>query len=207
MPSIAITGGIATGKSVVTTFLTERMNATVFYADQEVSYLLDHDSIVAQEIMTAFGPGIYNGQKKADRVYLRARLIEDPKSKKKLEEILHPRLRDQWMPQAKKAKGEPHSIFLAEIPLLYENDLAGYFDHVIVVAASQKTQLQRLITHRKLSSQTASALLQLQLPLIEKINRADQVIWNDGSMIILQEQVKIALSSIVQLQNSFLPQP
>ncbi|MFZ4116140.1 MAG: dephospho-CoA kinase [Chthoniobacterales bacterium] len=196
MPSIAITGGIATGKSVATKFLAEHLNVSAFDADLEVSHLLDYDPEVAQEMITTFGPAIYDGQKKANRVCLRAYLIENPHNKKKLEEILHPRLRRQWLPQAQQAKGKAQPLFLAELPLLYENSLEGYFDHVIVVAASEQIQWQRLVTQRQLSSKVASALLQLQWPLLEKVTRATQLIWNDGKILIFHEQLKMAMTSI-----------
>jgi dephospho-CoA kinase len=204
MPSIAITGGIATGKSLATKFLAEKLDVIAFDADQEVSRLLDHDPEVAQKLIAEFGLAIYDSQGKVDRVCLRAYLIENPHSKKKLEEILHPRLRSQWLPQAQQAKGKEQPFFLAEIPLLYENDLTSFFDHVIVVAASEQIVLQRLITHRGLSLKIASGLFQLQWPLVEKITRATQVVWNDGNILIFHEQLTMALFSILTLQHSFL---
>ncbi|KAB2643502.1 MAG: dephospho-CoA kinase [Verrucomicrobia bacterium] len=205
MPSIAITGGIATGKSIATQFLSKKLKTIAFDADQEVSHLLDHDPGVIEEIISKFGPTIYDGQKKANRVILRALLIEHPESKKKLEEILYPRLRAQWTPLALKAKGKTQPLFLAEIPLLYENNLIDYFDEVIVVAASEQTALQRLSSHKGLSTANALALIQLQSPLIEKIKRAPRVLWNDGSITILEEQLNLLFFTILQRQHLLLP--
>lgn len=203
MPSIAITGGIATGKSCAIEFLEVKLGIKAFSADRATSDLLDHDPEVAEEMICAFGPLIYHSPKKTDgvrrvdRERLRAHLIENEASKKKIESILHPRLRSLWLPQAQQAKGDVSSLFLAEIPLLYENDLAKHFDHVMVVAASEQKALQRLIVHRGLSSEAASAFIQLQWPLIEKIKHAHQVAWNDGSLLILHQQLEIVVSSLL----------
>jgi dephospho-CoA kinase len=205
MPSIAITGGIATGKSTATQFLSEKLNTVAFNADQKIAYLLDHDSEVIHEIITEFGPTIYDGQKKANRVTLRNYLIERPESKKKLESILHHRLRTQWRPRALEAIGKTQPLFLAEIPLLFENNLSNYFDQVIVLAASEKTAVQRLSIHKGLSNPTALALIQLQLPLLEKIKCADKVLWNDGSITILEEQLNLLLFTILQIQHPLTP--
>jgi dephospho-CoA kinase len=200
MPSIAITGGIATGKSVARVFLEQQLETIAFSADREISQLLDNDPSVAQELTTVFGPEIYHhGKKQANRVRLRAHLLANEASKKQIETILHHRLRSLWLPKAKQAQGKRKPFFLAEIPLLYENDLADYFDHVIVIAAYEKIILRRLILERGLSITTATALMKLQLPLVEKIKRAHQVVWNDGSIPIFYEQLQLALSSILKL--------
>src|SRR3990167_3785939 len=120
MPSIGITGGIACGKSIVTNFLAQTMKTTPFNADQEIAFLLDHNPEVAKEIRAHFGNASYDNQSKANRAFLRSQIIADPKAKQTLEEILHPRLREKWHPQAMAALDNPHLLFLSEIPLLYE---------------------------------------------------------------------------------------
>lgn len=200
MPSIAVTGGIACGKSLVIKFLKtfckkQKISCTFFDADQEVSRLLDHNIEVATEIKNIFGNEIYNEQGKANRLLLRSLLLSSSDHKKQLENILHPRLKKIWHPQTIKAQANGHFFFIADIPLLFENNLASYFDHVIVVAASEEVQKHRLTKQRHLSPETASALLQLQLPLIDKIKRADIVLWNDGTKENLEKQFLILFNS------------
>lgn len=196
MPSIAITGGIACGKSKAIEILRKDSSINFFSSDDEVSRLLETDSYVIQEIVSAFGPHVYDTEKKINRNYLRSCLTQDPKSKEILEAILHPRLRKSWLPQAKAAYQEPKITFFAEIPLLYEKNLASHFNKVLVIAASRATQIQRLINFRNLSYHSAVALLDLQLPLLEKIHRADFVIWNDGNEFSFYEQLKLAMTAI-----------
>lgn len=201
MPSIAITGGIACGKSLVMSLFSafcehEKKSCLLFEADKEVAHLLDHDSEVAQEITHAFGAGLYNEQGKADRAQLRSLMLSSPQHKKQLEEILHPRLKKIWHPQTLTARNNADFIFVADIPLLFENNLAEYFDHVIVVAASEQVQKDRLTQQRHLSPETASALLQLQLPLTDKIKHADVVLWNDGTKENLEQQFSLLIPSL-----------
>ena len=167
-----------------------------FDADKEVAYLLDHNPEVAQEISAIFGLEIYNDGGKVDRAQLRSLILSSPHYKKQLEEILHPRLKKIWHPQTIAAQGDNDSIFIADIPLFFENNLAEYFDHVIVVAASEKVQRDRLAQQRHLSREIASALLQLQLPLTEKINHATFVLWNDGTKENLEKQFSLLTHSL-----------
>ena len=190
MPSIAITGGIACGKSYVASLLATILNVTPFNADKEVAALLEHNGEVLLEIGAAFGNNVLDQQGSLSRAALRSLIIKSPEHKKTLEAILHPRLRKKWQPLALSSFGQNDITFLAEIPLLYENNLASFFDQVIVVASSEKTALYRLTHDRQLSRDVALSMLQLQQPLNEKIALADIVIWNDGKKEIVEEQTK-----------------
>ncbi len=198
MPSIAITGSIAAGKSMATSFLAKRLAVSPFIADQEITNFLENDQNVIQELITAFGRAIYSDKGEIDRVRLRAHLIKNSRSKQKLEAILHPRLRNQWLPRAQAAKGNRKIFFLAEIPLLYENDLKDFFDDVVVVGACEKVLLHRLTNYRNLTSRVAHALIKLQWPLQEKISRATYVVWNDGIIDFLEQQIMMLGLSILK---------
>ncbi len=195
MPSIAITGGIACGKSYVTSLLATMLNVIPFNADQEVAELFEQNGEVILEMRAAFGNNIVNQQGKINRAALRSLIIKSPEHKKTLEAILHHRLRKKWQPLALASFGQDDSTFLAEIPLLYENNLASFFDQVIVVASSEKVQLHRLTHDRQLSRDVALSMLHLQQPLNEKTALADIVIWNDGKKELIEEQLLIALSN------------
>ena len=201
----SILNDASTGTTTQCTSALELWKRVVFFdADKEVAQLLDHDHEVAQEITHAFGASLYNEQGKADRAQLRSLILASPQHKQQLEEILHPRLKKIWHPQAIAAQGDTTSIFIADIPLLFENSLAEYFDHVIVVAASEQVQKDRLAQQRHLSPETASALLQLQLPLTEKINRATFVLWNDGTKENLEKQFLLLLHSLFSPMSTTL---
>jgi dephospho-CoA kinase len=107
-------------------------------------------------------------------------------------------LQQQWQPQAEKAFQQRDLFFIAEIPLLYEIfGLASFFDYVIVVGASQNVQLERLVHQRHLSHEEAFSFLQIQLPLDEKIARADYLLWNDGSPLLFEKQLTQAVTALL----------
>jgi dephospho-CoA kinase len=111
----------------------------------------------------------------------------DPGKKLALEQILHPRIRRQWAVQAE-SRRESAELFLADIPLLYETGGETLCDRVVVVACSQRIQLQRLMTRSSLSQMEAEQIIAAQMPLAEKIGRADHVIWNNGPLAVLAAQ-------------------
>lgn len=191
MPSIAITGGIACGKSHAIDFLSKSLTVTSFNADKEISTLLEKNTEVAGAIKKTFGSHFYSQEGKPNKKLLRELILSSPQNKETLESILHPRLRKIWQPRALAALHQTDTFFLAEIPLLYENNLASFFDYVIVIASSESLQIKRLVEERNLPYQTASRLIQLQQPLIKKIERADYVLWNDGKKNSLDRQLSL----------------
>ncbi len=186
---IGITGGIATGKSSVSTrlrgFLPE---ANVFDADLAARDLAKNDPEARREIAQTFGPEIYSAGD-LNRAALRAIIFADPEKKRALEQILHPRIRRQWAAEAESHRG-PNQIFLADIPLLYETGGKSLCDRVVVVACSAATQLQRLMARSSLSREAATEMIAAQMPLTEKMKRADYVIWNNGPETTLALQVE-----------------
>src|SRR6266536_2965273 len=114
----------------------------------------------------------------------------DPEVQKKLalEQILHPRIRRQWSAQAKTSSSQ---FFFADIPLLYETGGETLCDRVVVVASSPHIQLKRLLERKRIDSSAAEEMIKSQMPLTEKISRADHVVWNNDGRFVLKEQAKL----------------
>ncbi len=196
MPAIGITGGIATGKSSLVAELRAHLPAAEFFdADQAARQLAEDDPEVRALITAAFGPEIYSAAG-LNRAALRTIVFADPEKKQALEQILHPRIRRQWALQAESRRGST-AIFLADIPLLYETGGETLCDRVVVVACSQRIQLERLMTRSDLDQAAAERIVAAQMPLAEKIARAEHVIWNNGprSTLAAQAQILAALWS------------
>ena len=191
---IGITGGVATGKSAFGESLRQFLTATFFDADQAAHALTKDDPEVRNEIAQIFGPEIYSADGGLNRSQLRAIVFADPEKKRALEQILHPRIRRQWAVAAE-SRRESTEIFLADIPLLYETGGDSLCDRVVVVACSASVQLQRLMARSSLSHSAAAEMISLQMPLPEKIGRADHVIWNDGPRAALVGQAEILATS------------
>ena len=93
------------------------------------------------------------------------------------------------MAEAKKHPNSP-DFFFADIPLLYETGGETLCERVVVVASSHKVQLERLAKRKALKSSEAEQMINSQMPLEEKIKRADHVVWNNGDRATLMEQAK-----------------
>ena len=189
MPAIGITGGISTGKSTFCDCLRELVPAAKFFdADQAARSLVDLPE-VKQEILGQFGSDVFSPDGDLNRTKLRAIVSGDATRRHALEQILHPRIRRQWIAEAKKHRNSS-DFFFADIPLLYETGGETLCEHVVVVACSQKVQLDRLSQRKSLKASVAEQMINSQMPLEEKIKRADHVVWNNGDHATLMDQAK-----------------
>jgi dephospho-CoA kinase len=190
MPAIGITGGISTGKTTFCDYLREICpDAKFFNADKAARDFVDLDKEVKEELLREFGPETYFPGGDLNRERLRAIVFGDPAKKSALEQILHPRIRQQWSAEAKTHRNAPE-FFFADIPLLYETGGETLCDRVVVVACSREVQLARLWQRSRLDRATAGQIIDLQMPLNEKISRADHVVWNNGERTVLIEQAR-----------------
>ncbi len=144
---------------------------------------------VKQEIRGEFGGEVFSPDGDLNRAKLRAIILEDAAKRRALEQILHPRIRRQWMAEAKKHRNSP-DFFFADIPLLYETGGETLCERVVAVACSRKVQLDRLVKRKSLKGSEAEQMINSQMPLEEKIERADHVVWNNGDRATLMEQAK-----------------
>ena len=199
MPAIGITGGICTGKSTFCGCLREILPAAKFFNADEAAHALVELPEVKQEIRAEFGSGIFSSDEALNRAKLRAIIFGDATRKRALERILHPRIRGQWRAEAKRHRNSP-DFFFADIPLLYETGGESLCDRAVVVACSYKVQLARLAERMSLKNTEAEQMIRSQMPLEEKIARADHVVWNDGSRAALMEQAHF-LAALWQQQS------
>jgi dephospho-CoA kinase len=222
MPAIGITGGISTGKTTFCECLREIIPvATFFNADQAARQLADLDPDVRKEIEAEFETAIYSPTGDLNRAKLRAIILENAEKRRALEKILHPRVRRQWSAEAQKHR-QPFDFFFADIPLLYETGGETLCDKVVVVACSPEIQLARLLQRPSmeggapagpfpasqelaspeigaaLDRTTAEQLIKSQMPLEEKIRRADHVAWNNRKRAELMQQARL----LVQLWHA-----
>lgn len=189
MPAIGITGGISTGKSTFCDRLREIVPAAKFFDADLAAHSLAELPEVKQEILGQFGDGIFSPDGDLNRAKLRAIVFADAAKRRALEQILHPRIRRQWMAEANKHRNSP-DFFFADIPLLYETGGQTLCERVVVVACSRNVQLDRLAKRKSLEGSEAEQMINSQMPLEEKIKRADHVVWNNGDRVTLMEQAK-----------------
>jgi len=194
MKVIAVTGGIATGKSTAAALLATQLNCPSCSCDEIVHHLL-RSAPVIQKIADSF-PTTISSSGEVDRRLLAAQVFAVPAERRKLESLLHPLVLEgvaQWV----KAHEFGSVWGVVEVPLLYEVDFPLKRDVDIVVACSERTQIERL-TRREGSSDRVGDRIGAQMPVPEKIFRAEVVIWNDGSLGTLSRLVVLAARRIHQ---------
>ena len=191
MPAIGITGGISTGKSTFCDCLREIVPAAKFFnADQAGHELVELDPEVQKELVAEFGPKIYSRDGRLKRERLRAVVFKNAPKRRALEQILHPRIRRQWSVEAERHRQSP-DFFFADIPLLYETGGETLCDRVVVVACSPSIQVARFLLRKGITRGAAKEMIKWQMPLEEKITRADHVVWNNGERSVLAEQTRL----------------
>ncbi len=175
MKVLGITGGIASGKSLVSQQFKNR-GFTVLDAD-EVVHELFKDSTVLERIKHRF-PSAF--EETLNRKHLADLIFTDNKAKSDLESILHPLVYDRLKTELKNHISEPWVVL--DIPLLYETGGEALCDLVLVIHIDEDIQLKRLMDRNQLSVEEAKKRMIAQMPLKDKVNRADIVIDNSGTI-------------------------
>ena len=191
MPVIAITGGVASGKSNFTRLLSRRLpTAKLFDADAVARELVDSDPETQQKLFKRFGPEIFGSDGRVNRDRLREAVFGDEQCRRDLEALLHPAIHTQWIAMAQAAR-KPCEWLLVDIPLLYETGAQGECDEVALVACSEATQRARMVSYRGLTEEMANKIIASQASLAFKAAQADFVIWNEAPLARLEEQAEL----------------
>ncbi len=196
MPSqrrIGLTGGIASGKSSVGRWLAQR-GIPVLDADQVARQVLESGSEATQQVIAHFGDRVRAKGEEAclDRAALGRIVFSDPKERRWLEQLVHPRVRDHFHVELLRLQQE--AIVVLMIPLLFEAGLDGLCSEVWLVDCDPAQQLQRLIGRDGLSEAEARLRIAAQWPLERKRGLADLVLDNRGTPEQLEALVAAALS-------------
>jgi dephospho-CoA kinase len=181
---IGLTGGIASGKSVVAKRLAER-GAVVVDADVLAREVVEPGTPALAAIADHFGPGVIADDGSLDRAALGAVIFSDPAERLALNAITHPavwkRARELF---AAAERDDPDAVVVYDVPLLVEaaGDRPIRFDLVVVVNASAQTRMKRLVELRGLSEEEAARRLSSQASDAERLAIADEVIESDGTL-------------------------
>ncbi|MBT8091503.1 MAG: dephospho-CoA kinase [Gammaproteobacteria bacterium] len=182
---IALTGGIASGKSVVTEMFRE-LGAAVVDTDVIAREVVQPGQPALDEVRDRFGDSVIRANGELDRKALRRLVFEDAALRRDLEAILHPRIGAETRRQAMAAGG---SYQLIVVPLLVGSALLDVVDRVLVVDCDEQTQLRRLLARDAESPEQARRMLAAQTSREQRLAIADDVIRNDGSLEDTRRQV------------------
>ena len=187
MKTIGLTGGVGMGKSTCARFLAD-MGVPVIDTDELAREFVRPGQPALEEIREAFGPRVFNVAGELDRTALAEIVFADETSRRRLEDILHPRIQQSWQAQVASLAAAGTSLVVVVIPLLYETASESHFDVVVCVACSEAEQSRRLAA-RGWTVEQSRARRAAQLAVVEKIRRADFVIWSEGELESHREQV------------------
>ena len=196
-----LTGGIATGKSTVKKLL-EGFGIPVVDADQISHKLTEQGAAGYNGILSHFGNEILTADQSLDRKKLGQIIFSDAARKSELENILHPLIQQEVQIQREMHQHRDADICFYDVPLLFEKNLAGNFDHTVLVWCDTKTQMDRLLNRDHLSETEAFLRIGNQLNLVEKVKQADFCIDNSGSVHELETQLK---KLIIKLKEAASP--
>lgn len=183
---IALTGGIASGKSAVADLLAER-GAVIIDADVLARAVVEPGTPGLAAIVERFGAGVLAADGSLDRPALGRIIFADPDARADLEAITHPAIRARA--RALRAAAPEGSVVIDVIPLLVEAGLADGFDTVIVVDADPDTQLRRLRSRDGFTAQEAGQRLAAQASRADRLAVADLVVPNTGDLADLRREV------------------
>ncbi|RZN37099.1 MAG: dephospho-CoA kinase [Methanophagales archaeon ANME-1-THS] len=204
MRIVGITGGLASGKSLV---LHQFMNLGAYTIDCDV---LSREAVIPcskawWEIVHFFGTDILRNDLVIDRKKLRDIVFNDAQKRKVLERIIHPEVKrkcNERIDALKKLKLAPDALVVIDVPLLIETGAHEEFDAVIVVHVSEETQIQRLMERDGIPRDEAKKMIALQLPLEEKLRFADFVISNEGTREETENQVRALFATLSSYQST-----
>jgi dephospho-CoA kinase len=175
---IALTGGIASGKSAVADLFAAK-GVPVFDTDQIARDVVEPGTPALAKIVAEFGPGVLDASGRLDRKLMRQLVFADPDKRKRLEAITHPAIREELARRSAAADGL-YQIHV--IPLLVESGRAGSYARVLVVDAPEADQLRRLQARDGTDEATAKRILAAQASRADRLSVADDVIVNTGTL-------------------------
>lgn len=197
MRIFALTGGIASGKSTVCRLLRELCPTVTIFDCDAATRRLHSDPAVVEECRAVFGDeAIFAPKNCLDRDFLRKKVFADDAARVQLEAIIHPLIRQECheaLEQARQAATSP--VFIADVPLLFENGFDFGQEKSLLVASSFETQVRRLRNRTRMDDEMIHSIIAAQMPVTEKMLRADVVFWNEGPLTSLRTQIARFLES------------
>ena len=196
MHLFGLSGGIASGKSTACRLIGKIVpGAVIFDADACVHELFGKPGPVPAAVAARFGSGVLAADGSVDRPALREIVFQNPGARKDLEEIVHPRVREECLESSASARKLGAALFVADIPLLFESGFDLGQEANLLVAAGDESRRQRLRKRNGFDDAMIDAIFAAQMPQEEKLRRADHVFWNEGPATLLEAQLRRFLQS------------
>ncbi|WP_105979828.1 dephospho-CoA kinase [Staphylococcus simulans] len=197
---IGLTGGIGTGKSTVSELLAVH-GFKIVDADIAAREAVEKGSEGLEQVRQVFGDEAIDENGKMNRKYVGEIVFNDDKMREKLNQIIHPIVRD-LMERQKEAYLKDGFNVIMDIPLLFENNLQDTVDETWLVYASESIQVERLMERNDLTQEEAKARVYSQISIDKKRRMADRVIDNRGTLLELKQNLEALLMEEGYIQSS-----
>ena len=194
---IGLTGGIGSGKSAAGIEF-EKLGITVIDADEIAQKASLKNSKAYKEIVEYFGASILDNSQNIDRRKLRNIVFNDDEQKKKLEQILHPAIREDISFAISNSKS-PYTIIM--VPLIYETNSKDNYNRILVIDCDEDIQISRAVTRDGASEEDIKKIINSQATKKERLSIADDVISNNSSIEELSEKVLHLHKNYLELIN------
>lgn len=195
--NIALTGGIGTGKSIVASRF-ERRGAEVFRADAVAKELMATHVPLREALRKKFGDRVFAGDGALDASWLAAQVFDDPAKLTALNALVHPFV--QWkLDEAIARSAAP--VFVMEAALVYEAAIEHKFDYVVVVDADESARVARTVARERSTEEDVRRRMRSQMPQEEKVDAADFVLENSGTV----EELERSADSLFDLLSALPP--
>lgn len=188
MKTFGLTGGIGMGKTTAAGWLAQR-GIAVCDSDVIARELVEPGQPALEEIRAAFGAGVLDAEGRLRRQELGRWVFADDDARRRLEAILHPRIRAVWRARLAEWRAAGRPVAVTVIPLLFETQAERHFEATICLACSAATQCERLRA-RGWSPEQIARRNAAQWPIEEKMRRADYVVWTEGTVDVLAGQLE-----------------
>ena len=189
---LGLTGGVGMGKSMAARLL-KKVGLPVVDSDDLAREAVQPGTEGLAEIADEFGEEFLTADGSLDRDKMASTVFQDEAARKRLEAIIHPRVRTVWEKQIDQWREQKRPVGVVVIPLLFEVDLQDSFDAVLCVACTANTQRARL-RERNWDDAQITARIAAQMDIAQKMDLADHVLWNEGAPELLMDQMKEVLS-------------
>lgn len=194
---IGLTGGIASGKSTISNIFKE-VGWPVIDADQTARQVVMPGSLGLAQIVSRFGSQVLQPDGTLDRAALGSMVFDDPQNLSDLDQIEHPLIMAAIDKQLAGFKKQGLPVVVLDVPLLFETRMDQECDLTVLAVVDRKTQLERLMKRDHCSKAAALKRINAQMPLEEKMRRADVTIDNNGSLAQTRLQVAKLVKRVSQ---------
>ena len=194
MKLCGLTGGVGMGKSTAAGFFLQ-LGARIVDTDELAHELVQPGQPALAEIQAAFGAGLVAADGRLKRGELARLVFTDAVARKRLEAILHPRIRERWQGQVAAWRGENCPVAMVVIPLLFETGAETIFDNLVCVACTPAAQRERLRA-RGWPADQIQGRIAAQWPVEQKIARAHFLVWTEGLLTNHHSQVRLIMEKM-----------